>query len=153
MWVVRSHYYCKERIKELFHHAKINELFPPRCCRDEIPISIVELLPDPKSLQIFKRKAIEYNTINRANCYDTNYREFMSAKNMIRGKATYKVCGKSTCFLCESSAHEDGCSIDFASKGLMQTPKLWNIWALSSSPGFKLFSMGKIERVSLCSYL
>ncbi|MCJ1239604.1 hypothetical protein MMC14_007602 [Varicellaria rhodocarpa] len=64
-----GHRYCRDCIIQLFEASTTDEsLFPPRCCREVIPISGVKDFLYNEFLQRFEAKSVEFSTPNRTYC-------------------------------------------------------------------------------------
>ncbi|TFK68214.1 hypothetical protein BDN72DRAFT_898332 [Pluteus cervinus] len=62
-------YYDKECLVELFTLATQDEsLYPPRCCRQHIPVDKVLPLMSPDAARKFRDKATEFGTLKRVYC-------------------------------------------------------------------------------------
>ncbi|KAL9118182.1 MAG: hypothetical protein Q9187_005277 [Circinaria calcarea] len=63
------HYYCRICITRLFTDATVDEtLFPPRCCGQTLPVSLVRSFISTELTAEIERKAIEFGTPNRTYC-------------------------------------------------------------------------------------
>ena len=107
--------YCGDCLRELFTSATSDEtLFPPRCCRQEIPLSLVADSLGPNLVTTFQEKAIEFNTLDRTYCHNPQCATFI-VPDRIEGTTGYcgtPGCGLSTCTLCKKGTHEGDCSDD-----------------------------------------
>ncbi|KAL7267859.1 hypothetical protein RUND412_009537 [Rhizina undulata] len=73
-----THNYCNEYMRRLFKEATIDEsLFPPRCCKEEIPLAISEIVLSTAELVKFKAKAREFQVKGRIYCFDPRCAAFM----------------------------------------------------------------------------
>lgn len=64
-----EHYYCQACLSELFELATTDKsLFPPRCCRQAIPLTSVRKYLSHALVQTLKQKSIEFRTPNRVYC-------------------------------------------------------------------------------------
>lgn len=114
--------YCARCVRELFDLAMNDEsLFPPRCCRQPITLSLVKEFLDEDQIQLFEDKTIEYATTGRTYCHDTCCGKFIPPSNIDGEKATCKRCGLQTCAGCKSAAHEGDCPYDANYALLMET--------------------------------
>lgn len=112
-----SDVYCAECITQLFETAMVDEsLFPPRCCRIEIPLEgEVSTLLGPVLTVKFANKSIEFNTIDKTYCSAPQCAEFIPPNNIHDDKVTCGVCQAMTCTICKGPDHEEGhCSKDQA---------------------------------------
>jgi hypothetical protein len=113
-------HYCKACVSTLFDQATKDEsLYPPRCCREPIPLSIARKYLEEDLVVKFERKAIEFGTLERSYCYDTRCSAFIPLEHIDGDKATCPECNLLTCKVCKSAAHENDCPEDPALEGLM----------------------------------
>ena len=64
-----KHSYCRECVTRLFEDSITDEsLFPPRCCREAIPLSRVRDLLESELTARFESKSIEFNDPLRTYC-------------------------------------------------------------------------------------
>ena len=111
--------YCKTCTGQLYDLAMADEsLFPPRCCRQPIPLEIATPLLTAAQVQEFLEKRVEYNTPNRTYCHDTTCGAFV-APDSVSGEKAMCACGALTCTVCKAAAHEDDCPEDPAYALLM----------------------------------
>ena len=112
--------YCQRCTRTLFDLATTDEsLYPPRCCREPIPLADVRHFLGEELVTKFERKAVEFNTHDRTYCYDAECSAFILPPNIDGDKATCAECYKVTCKICKSAAHENDCPEDPAREGLM----------------------------------
>lgn len=112
-------HYCKTCTGQLYNLAMKDEsLFPPRCCRQPIPLRIATPLLTAAQVQIFLEKRVEFNTQNRTYCHNTTCGAFVAPDN-ISGEKALCTCGALTCIVCKAAAHEDDCPEDPAYAALM----------------------------------
>lgn len=98
-----SHEYCPDCLTQLFRAATTDEsLFPPRCCKQPIPIepSQTHLPVDPVTK--FKAKEIEYSTPNRTYCHETTCSTFIPPTSIQGDTATCPDCAAQTCVFCKT---------------------------------------------------
>ena len=110
-----QHLYCRRCIRHLFADAAVDEtLFPPRCCRQQIPISLVRHFLDSGLTARFERKAIEFGTLNRTYCYEASCATFIEPSHIhgSTGTCFASGCGRRTCTLCKRVAHAGDCPQD-----------------------------------------
>lgn len=95
-----KHCYCNHCLEGLLLRAiKDHTLFPPRCCRINIPSSLIARALSPPMLEEFRATEVEYYTEDRTYC--TGCGKFIPPKNIFSGKATCDGCGSKTCSLCK----------------------------------------------------
>ncbi|KAI5240555.1 hypothetical protein E4T43_05979 [Aureobasidium subglaciale] len=116
-----EHHYCVECLAELFEHSMVDEtLYPPRCCRQPIPLDDAKLLLHPKLIRNFERKSIELDTKDRTYCFDPRCSTFIPAGHITDNIAGCPGCGKRTCAICKVAAHRGDCPRDEALQQFLQ---------------------------------
>ncbi|KAG6096552.1 hypothetical protein E4U31_005382, partial [Claviceps sp. LM219 group G6] len=61
-----SHDYCGDCITSLFSAAINDEsLFPPRCCKEPIPLDLCEPFLSTTLLRTYEAKKLEYGTLDK----------------------------------------------------------------------------------------
>jgi len=101
-------WYCRDCIHELFARSlKDESLFPPRCCRQHIPIEHVDIFLTRQIKDEFVEKHVEYNTENRTYCYHKPCSAFIAPEycNEDRGYARCQKCPRLTCVECKQRHH------------------------------------------------
>ena len=108
-----DHGYCRDCLHTLFELSTTDEtLFPPRCCRQEMPLSSVRSYLSTELVDTFEEKAIEYRTPNRTYCSQPTCSAFIPLGNIENENAACSVCAFITCTICKSPAHEGDCPED-----------------------------------------
>ncbi|KAI1415369.1 IBR finger domain-containing protein [Hypoxylon sp. FL1857] len=108
-----QHEYCGSCLSHIFRNAMMDEsLFPPRCCRETIPLDENLAFLDADVVQEFGRKSVEYSTPRRTYCHNTQCNAFIPPANYANDIATCTECGSKTCMTCKGASHEDGCPHD-----------------------------------------
>lgn len=103
-----KHHYCKTCVTQLVSDSTVDEsLFPPRCCRREMPISLLRPYLTTAMTAKFEQKAIEFGTNYRTYCYSCN--EFINPDGISGHRAHCTACDRETCMLCKSEFHEQDC--------------------------------------------
>ncbi|RYP46725.1 hypothetical protein DL768_007115 [Monosporascus sp. mg162] len=112
------HEYCGGCLGRLFENAMVDEtLFPPRCCRQPIPLQQNLLFLGGDVAQRFRRKAVEFSTPNRTYCHNRRCRAFVPPSRYVRDDgdeggtavaARCGECGARTCTECKGAAHGGG---------------------------------------------
>ncbi|KAH7350310.1 hypothetical protein BKA66DRAFT_504186 [Pyrenochaeta sp. MPI-SDFR-AT-0127] len=103
-----DHRYCADCIKTLFMQSTKDEgLYPPKCCRNPIPLAKVAKHMDVNDLATFELATIEYKTHNRTYCSNHNCGVFIVPSNIGAGthRATCPQCGTNTCAICKNRYH------------------------------------------------
>ncbi|PHH88370.1 hypothetical protein CDD83_7627 [Cordyceps sp. RAO-2017] len=66
-----KHEYCRACLASLFEASIRDEsLFPPRCCKQPIPVEPNQVFLPPKLVGKFKAKKVEFETPNRTYCHE-----------------------------------------------------------------------------------
>lgn len=105
--------YCRECFSHLFQSAMVDEtLFPPRCCKQPIPLERNRLFLSADLVQQFRKKATEFSTPNRTYCHDPTCAVFIPPKNYTALTASCEECGDQTCITCKSASHVGDCPND-----------------------------------------
>ncbi|RYC62010.1 hypothetical protein CHU98_g4193 [Xylaria longipes] len=108
-----QHEYCRQCLSRLFRDAIIDEsLFPPRCCKQPIPLDKSQLFLDASVVRQFRQKALELSTPNRTYCHDTNCAAFIPPTNCAYTTATCGECHGQTCTTCKGVSHDGDCPND-----------------------------------------
>ncbi|KAJ1709069.1 hypothetical protein NYO67_8770 [Aspergillus flavus] len=83
--------YCTDCLKSLFMRAtKDEQLFPPRCCRQHIPLSLITKQMTTEEKDAFQRAKIEFSTSNRTYCSNTVCGRFIIPSNIFSEQAKSK---------------------------------------------------------------
>lgn len=110
-----GHSYCQACLKGHFMRAINDEsLFPPRCCRQMIPISLVDAELSDDDRERFEDANIEFSTMNRVYCSNTDCAMFIRPSLIKGDKAECGHCGSITCAVCKRASHIDDCPLDTA---------------------------------------
>ncbi|KAI2785266.1 hypothetical protein F4815DRAFT_452022 [Daldinia loculata] len=108
-----SHRYCRECLAQLFRSAMSDEsLFPPRCCRQNIPLKGLEFFLPKKLIREFRAKEVEFSTPRRTYCHQPECSAFIPPQNYVGDIATCKDCGVRTCIICRGPSHNGDCPDD-----------------------------------------
>lgn len=117
-----GHDYCQECLSTLFRLATTDEaLFPPRCCRQVIPLQPVKLYLSPALIRTFEEKSIELKSSNRTYCSQPTCSSFISSDKIDGERATCSACGTHTCTICKNQAHNGDCPEDTATQQTLDT--------------------------------
>lgn len=118
----RAHTYCCDCVKQLFINAcKDEELYPPRCCRQEIPIDIALRFLSNEEAETFLDKTEEYTSKDRTYCYQPSCSKFISAENITASVGWCPTCYFDTCTLCKKERHTGDCPDDPSIKLTLET--------------------------------
>ena len=115
-----EHLYCHACLKGLFMRAINDEsLFPPRCCRDIISISLVDAELSDNDRARFEDAKIEFSTTERVYCSNSNCAKFIRP-SLIKGDTVEcGRCGSITCAMCKRASHTGDCPLDTALQGTL----------------------------------
>ncbi|KAL8684914.1 MAG: hypothetical protein Q9224_006067, partial [Gallowayella concinna] len=117
-----GHDYCHGCLVSLFNSAMTDEsLYPPRCCRELIPLTLMQSHFSPQFVDAFYSRQVELSTPNRTYCSKPTCSAFIEASNIEGGEATCPICNTQTCVVCQSGTHEGDCAQDPAVVALMTT--------------------------------
>ncbi|RYO75013.1 hypothetical protein DL766_007819 [Monosporascus sp. MC13-8B] len=116
------HEYCRGCLGRLFENAMVDEtLFPPRCCKQPIPLHQNLVFLDADVARRFRGKAVEFSTPNRTYCHDGRCRAFVPPSRYVHdaedggsvaATARCGECGARTCTACKGAAHRGDCPHD-----------------------------------------
>ncbi|OAP62769.1 hypothetical protein AYL99_01996 [Fonsecaea erecta] len=92
-----NHEYCRDCLRDLFDASLTDEsLFPPRCCRQSIPLDAVSIFLTSELKREFQQKEVEFSTPNRTYCSRTECSLFISAENIVDEIANCPSCAART---------------------------------------------------------
>lgn len=118
------HEYCRACLEDLFETAMRDEsLFPPRCCRQPIPMTTVRIFLKSELVQVFEKKKVEFETPNRTYCCLPTCSAFINAQDISGEVATCLECGTMTCTTCKAAAHGGDCPNDTALQQVLDTAR------------------------------
>ena len=108
-----GHDYCRVCLKTLFSLSTTDEtLFPPRCCRQDIPLGSARLFLSAELIERFEQKSEEFRCTNRIYCCQPDCSTFILPGNIEGDHAVCPSCHKTTCTLCRSPSHVGDCPAD-----------------------------------------
>ncbi|KAL0776257.1 hypothetical protein CaCOL14_007544 [Colletotrichum acutatum] len=119
-----NHSYCRDCLRTLFQLSLTDEsLFPPRCCRQPIPVNdnnIRAFLPS-RLLGSFRAKELELSTPDRTYCHRPTCSRFIP-KEFTRGDiGTCPACRHETCLMCKGAGHgAQDCTQDTQTQALLE---------------------------------
>jgi len=105
-----GHRYCADCAKNLFMRStKDEEIYPPRCCKQPIPLALVARHMDTDELAAFQLATVEYATRDRVYCSNLACGSFIVPDRIDTSmqRADCPKCGTETCSRCLSSYHGD----------------------------------------------
>ncbi|KAF8553220.1 hypothetical protein OG21DRAFT_1274303 [Imleria badia] len=108
-----GHYYGIDCVTDLFQSATRDEtLFPPRCCRQNIPLAQVQLHLSQALVMTFQQKQVEFTTLKRVYCSAPTCSHFLGP--LSEGAFASKVytcpalgCERRTCGKCREQHSGD----------------------------------------------
>jgi hypothetical protein len=123
--VVRApcrHEYCRECLQDLFISSMTDEsLFPPRCCKMPIALSVVRIFLTSDIVHKYQQKKIEFDTSDKTYCCSPHCSAFIRPDGIGGDCATCTECGILTCTICKSAVHEGDCPADIGLQQLLET--------------------------------
>jgi IBR domain, a half RING-finger domain len=115
-----GHEYCRSCLEDLFKASMTDEsLFPPRCCREPILMSIARIFLKNDLVRQYEKKKVEFETPNRTYCYSSLCSAFISTNHIDGEVARCPDCGHTTCTNCKGRAHIGDCPNDTALQQLL----------------------------------
>ncbi|KAM0233003.1 hypothetical protein ACHAPO_007468 [Fusarium lateritium] len=100
-----SHEYCRECLVGLVRSSLQDEsLFPPRCCRQTIPVNTGRWF-SPELVGRYKAKKMEYETTNRIYCSEPTCSTFVPPAFISGEIAQCPRCSRKTCTHCKGQQH------------------------------------------------
>lgn len=121
-----SHHYCIRCVEQLHRLCMTDEsLFPPRCCRREMPWEAVSVKIDGELATEYTKKKEELGTLadQRTYCSDPACSKFIGAALIDNDVATCTTCSKATCVKCKTAQHGGDCPEDEAMQQTLQLAK------------------------------
>lgn len=118
-----GHRYCAECVTQVIRNAMSDgTAFPPRCCRQEIPVADIRRHLDRDFVQEFEKKAIELRTDNPIYCFHPACSSFIPPE-VVRGAdiAQCPECFRGTCTHCKAQEHRGECQQDEGLQQLLET--------------------------------
>lgn len=115
-----QHWYCDSDLADLVRTSMTDlTLYPPRCCRQELPFDDTRLFLPAELRDDFAAKKEELDA-SRGNtgtyCYVQTCSAFIGDGDKSDSVGTCPGCGERTCVLCKHEAHEGDCPADEASR-------------------------------------
>lgn len=119
-----GHHYCQDCLHTLFELSITDEtLFPPRCCRQQMPLATVKLYLNADLMQSFEEKSIEWRSTDRTYCSQPTCSSFIPAENISNERADCPTCSTRTCTICKNQAHDGDCPQDLATQQVLETAR------------------------------
>ena len=120
-----GHDYCQDCAKQLFLNSMRDEsLFPPRCCRQAIPLAAVDVFLTAEFTKHFEEKAVEFSTSDRLYCAWPTCSAFIPPAKINGDIAICPKCEFWVCTMCKGRTHQGrDCPKDAALNALISTAK------------------------------
>ncbi|ETN42268.1 uncharacterized protein HMPREF1541_04209 [Cyphellophora europaea CBS 101466] len=118
------HEYCGDCIRTLFQESyKDESLFPPRCCKQTIPITgkFLALFLPTSIRNRYATRSIEVTTTDRTYCNKCN--TFILPRTTEDNVAVCSACKARTCSKCKRAAHTGDCTTDPAEHKVLRLAK------------------------------
>ncbi|KAG5915887.1 hypothetical protein E4U61_004171 [Claviceps capensis] len=116
-----SHDYCRDCITSLFSAATNDEsLFPPRCCKEPIPLDLYKPFLSTTLLGTYEAKKLEYGTLDKTYCHVRTCSTFVPPAFVKDDVATCVKCQSKTCTMCKGETHTDDCPADTLTADFLQ---------------------------------
>ncbi|KAJ6188316.1 hypothetical protein N7519_003224 [Penicillium mononematosum] len=110
-----SHVYCQGCVIRLLQNSLADEsLFPPRCCRQPLPLEGARGIINDELWARFEEKTIEHGDRHRTYCSDPACSRYILPAYVHGTIATCRVCNRQTCTLCKKTNHQGQCVDDRA---------------------------------------
>ena len=101
-----GHDYCQDCAKRLFLNSVREEsLFPPRCCRQAIPLAAVDVFLTAEFIKLFEEKSVEYSSPNRLYCAWPTCSAFIPPAKINGDTAICPKCQSCLCTMCKGHGH------------------------------------------------
>ncbi|KAI1808476.1 hypothetical protein F4811DRAFT_559200 [Daldinia bambusicola] len=108
-----DHEYCRDCLVQLCQCVMADEsLFPPRCCRQPIPLDKIQFLLPEELVRKFRIKEVEFSTPRRTYCHNPTCAAFIPPQNYEDDIATCNDCRGKTCITCKGPSHYGDCPHD-----------------------------------------
>ncbi|TVY52928.1 hypothetical protein LCER1_G007071 [Lachnellula cervina] len=112
--------YCKPCLKSFFLRvAKDETLFPPKCHRQPIDISIIEADFSVEELTAYRSAELEFTSTDRIYCGNPECAKFIPMPQRALDYASCEACTARTCMHCKALAHDGVCPADEARQNLI----------------------------------
>merc|ERR1712093_907444 len=99
--------------------AKDESLFPPKCHRQAIDISLIEASFSVEELMAYRSAELEFTSTDRVYCASPECGTFIPPPHRNADCASCAACGAETCMPCKALAHDGPCSSDEARQSLL----------------------------------
>lgn len=117
-----GHYYCSDCLDSLFESSLTDHLlFPPRCCRQRIPLDVARPHLSRTVASAFAKQLPQHNATNPTLCHSPYCTAFIPSWRVRNDVGTCLACYKRTCSICKTEAHPSDCPDDTALGQLLNT--------------------------------
>jgi hypothetical protein len=118
-----SHAYCHDCITYHLHSALKTDitLFPPRCCREPIPMDDCRAFLPAALVQEAETKQAAINEANAIYCSRSSCGALIVTDRIVGGVATCVQCCTQTCIFCKEEQHDGLCPEDDDTKSFLTT--------------------------------
>ncbi len=118
------HAYCPDCVVKLFEASMSDTtLFPPRCCREPIPLDSAKAFMAADFIKTFEEKSLEYSTPNPIYCCRPECSHFIPPSRVKASTASCPACAVNTCTHCKKAGHKGVCSKDPSIEQLLGVAK------------------------------
>jgi hypothetical protein len=103
-----GHRYCADCAKSLFMRStKDEDLYPPKCCKQPMPLALVAKHMDHGELAKFQLASVEFATRHRVYCSNVACGMFIVPDSIDASiqRAMCPSCGTETCSICKNGYH------------------------------------------------
>lgn len=140
-----SHEYCRDCLASVFEASTADEtMFPPRCCRQPIPLSDVENMLPADLVAVFEAKEVEFEMPNRVYCHQSTCSAFIPTASIKDNIAHCPQCALDTCSICKKASHKGECPED---------PALQEVLRVAAENGWQqCTNCGRILELNLGCY-
>ncbi|KAJ5355118.1 uncharacterized protein N7496_012330 [Penicillium cataractarum] len=105
-----AHHYCAVCLVQLVEQSIIDEsLFPPRCCRMTLPLSIISVLIGPDLTRRYEEKCIERADPEKTYCSNRTCSAYILPDRVSGYVGTCGKCQAKTCTICKRESHKGRC--------------------------------------------
>ena len=116
--------YCTQCLKFLCMRVTKDELaFPPRCCNQNFPRSMIEDILSQEELSTFDMVALEFTTANRTYCARSACAKFIPPRDTMTDLLVCPYCEMKMCAHCKGGSHEGECPADTSLQAALQLAK------------------------------
>ena len=106
-------YYCIDHLNTLFQHSLADStLYPPSCCKQNIPFEAVKNLLDKDLSKRFADRKEELDDQKPIYCCVSKCSTYIGQSNKVGMTAICSRCWLRTCISCKHAAHEGDCEED-----------------------------------------